>query len=34
MIQQFHSRVQEENKNTNLKRYIHPNIYRHIIYNS
>ena len=33
MIQQFYSWV-EKNKNSNLKRYMHPNIHSSIIYNS
>ena len=35
MIQQFHSQVcAKENKNTNLKRYVHTNTHCSIIYNS
>ena len=26
--------ISEENKNTNLKRYLHPNIHSSVIYNS
>ena len=32
MIQQFHS--WKENKNINLKKYVHPNVHSSIIYNS
>ena len=37
MIQQFHSQVyiyMEKNENTNLKRYMHPNVHSSTIYNS
>ena len=35
MIQKFHTGdISEENKHTNLKRYIHPNAHSSIIYNS
>ena len=34
MTQQFHSWVFSKNKNTNLKRYMHPDIHSSIIYNS
>ena len=35
MIQQFHAWVfSKENKNTNLKRYMHPNVHSGTIYNS
>ena len=35
MTQQFYSRVyiQKKIKTTNLKRYMHPNVYSSIIYN-
>ena len=35
MIQQFHSWVyiHEKNKNTNLKRYMHPSVHSSIKYN-
>ena len=35
MIQQFTAGyLSEENKNTNLKRYMHPNVHTSIIYSS
>ena len=36
MIQQFHSLVyiqKKKNKDTNSKRYMHPNVHSNIIYN-
>ena len=34
MVEQLHLRVFEENKNTNLKRYMYPYVHCSIVYNS
>ena len=34
MVQQLHFRLSEENKNTNSKTHMHPNVHSSTVYNS